>query len=240
MPDERRDDGRAGMAYARANGVRGVLLDVDGTLVDSNAAHARAFADVLAREGYDIPAERVLPLIGMGGGRLIARLTGLDEEAPRAKAIATAHGERFLDHYVPMLRLTPGARELIARLRELGYRLVVATSAREEELQAMLAQVGLDDLLPRRTSASDVEEAKPEPDVVHEALREGGLQPGEAVLLGDTPYDVEAARRAGVATIAVRCGGWDDDGLRGAVAVYDDPAHLLRELVRSPLAPGTA
>ena len=214
----------------------GVLIDVDGTLIDSNFAHARAFADVLAERGFHVPAEQIFPLIGMGGSKLVASLTEYDEDDERVEEIASAHGDRFLEAYLPTLQPTPGARALLERLRELGFRLVVATSSREEQLRALLERAGVADLLPRRTSASDVEEAKPEPDVIQEALREGGLEAADAVLLGDTPYDVEAASRAGVRTIAVRCGGWDDEKLEGSVAIYDDPAHLLRELDQSLLA----
>jgi phosphoglycolate phosphatase-like HAD superfamily hydrolase len=132
----------------------------------------------------------------------------------------------------------PGARALLERLRADGLTLVVATSAGSDELDALLDRAGIADLLDERTTSSDVENSKPDPDVITAAARRSGEPPAALVMLGDTPYDVEAALRAGVRVVGVRCGGWTDAELAGAAAVYDDPAHLLRELERSPLAGG--
>lgn len=217
---------------------RGVLLDVDGTLLRSNEAHARAFAEALQAAGHDVGWERVLPLIGMGSDRLLPELTGLEADSPEGERIVAEKKRRFEAAYLERLEPTPGARELVARLRAAGLRLVVATSAGRDEMRALLAQGGLDDLLPRRTSADDADESKPAPDIVEAALEEAGLTAAEAVMLGDTPYDVEAASRAGVRCVAVRCGGWDDRGLDGAVAVYDDPSDILLHFDRSPFVGG--
>lgn len=217
--------------------LRGVLLDIDGTLIDSNDAHAEAWVLALAEHGRDVPFARVRPLVGMGGDKLIPAVTGLEEEHPDAKAMAARKKAIFGERFLPTLRPTPGARALLERLRDEGLRLVVATSAGEEESGALLEQAGVAALIHRETSKSDVEHSKPDPDIVHAALAKGGLSPHEVVMIGDTPYDVEAARRAGVDTIALRCGGWwDDAALAGAIAIYDDPAALLAEHARSPLA----
>jgi phosphoglycolate phosphatase-like HAD superfamily hydrolase len=121
-------------------------------------------------------------------------------------------------------------------MRADDLRLVIATSAREQELNALLEQAGLSELIHRRATSDDAEESKPDPDIVHAALQRGQLDAKTTVMLGDTPYDVEAAERAGVRTIALRCGGWwADDAFGGAVAIYDDPAELVREYARSPL-----
>jgi HAD superfamily hydrolase (TIGR01509 family) len=221
---------------AASSPLRGVLLDIDGTLIDSNDAHADSWHETLREFGRDIPAATVRPLIGMGGDKLLPRLLGVDADSEEGKAFSERRAAVFRERYVPRLRTTPGAKELVRRLRDAGLRLVVATSAKEEELEAMLAQVGLDDLLTQKTSSDDADRSKPDPDIVRAALSKGKLTPGEAIMLGDTPYDVEAARRAGVGCIALRCGGWDAPALGGALAVYDDPAHLLREFTASPFA----
>ncbi|AKF03037.1 hydrolase, haloacid dehalogenase-like family [Sandaracinus amylolyticus] len=213
-----------------------MLLDVDGTLLDSNDAHARSWVDVLRSEGFDVAFERVRRLIGKGGDKLVPELTGIDPESERYHAISERRAERFLEHYLPSLRPFPGVRALVERLRRQGLALVVATSSRAKEADALLEAAGVADLLARRTSSDDADESKPDPDIVQAALRRAKLAPSEAILIGDTPYDLEAAARAGVAMIALRCGGWDDASLAGAIAIYDDPADLLAGYERSPLA----
>lgn len=215
---------------------RGVLLDVDGTLIDSNDAHARSWVDVLRDEGFDVTFERVRRLIGKGGDKLVPELTGIDPESERYEAISKIRKDRFRREHLPTLRAFPRTRELLQKMKAEGHGLTVATSAQSEELDAMLEAVGLADLLPRRTSSDDAEESKPDPDIVVAALEQAKLSAAEAMMLGDTPYDVEAATRAGVAIIALRCGGWDDHALTGAIAIYDDPADLLARWSDSPLA----
>jgi HAD superfamily hydrolase (TIGR01549 family) len=215
---------------------RGVLLDVDGTLIDSNDAHARAWVDAFVEFGYDITFEQVRPLIGMGGDKLMAELTGLDNEHGKGKAITERKKELFEAHHLPKLRAFPGAHELLARMRERGLRLVIATSAGEDEMNGLLEQAGLNELIERRTSSDDAERSKPDPDIIAAALERGNLDSSEAVMIGDTPYDVSAAARAAVDTIAFRCGGWwDDEALTGAIAIYDGPMALLQEFEASPL-----
>jgi HAD superfamily hydrolase (TIGR01509 family) len=220
------------MGHDRA--VEGVLLDVDGTLVDSNDAHARSWSEALAAFGRSITPETVRPKIGMGGDKLLPELLGVDADSPDGREFSELRASIFRERYVPRLRLTPGAKELVQRFRREGLRLIIATSARSSELNAMLEQVGLENLIDKKTSASDAESSKPDPDIVVAALRKGNLDAGTAIMLGDTPYDVEAARRARVGTVALRCGGWDDGALAGAIAVYDDPADLLAHFTSSP------
>jgi HAD superfamily hydrolase (TIGR01509 family) len=208
--------------------IRGVLLDIDGTLIDSNDAHASSWVDVFREFGReDITFDRVRPLIGMGGDKLLPRLTGLDHESDLARRMTARRKEVFNTMYLPRLRAFPGVHELLARFKEDGLRLVVATSAEREELNKLLEQAGLEELVDRKTSSSDADRSKPDPDIIHAALTRGKLTAGEAVMLGDTPYDVEAAGRAGVVCVAVRCGGWDDRALAGAVEIHDDAAALL-------------
>jgi HAD superfamily hydrolase (TIGR01509 family) len=220
--------------------VEGVLLDVDGTLIDSNDAHARSWSEALKAFGREIPPERVRPLIGMGGDKLLPELLAVEPDSETGKKFAALRARIFLDRYVPHLVPTRGATELIKRFRAEGLRLIIATSARSKELNAMLEQVGLDDLIEKKTSASDAENSKPDPDIVHAALEKAKLSASTALMLGDTPYDIEAARRAGVDTIALRCGGWNTESLRDAIAVYDDPADLLAHFTSSLFSRATS
>lgn len=216
--------------------LEGVLLDVDGTLIDSNGYHADSWSDAFREFGMDIPPDRVRPLIGMGGDKLLPKLTGIDAESEQGKALSKRRAEIFRERYVPKLRLTRGARALVDRLRKEGLRLVIATSAREEELRVMLRQVGLEDLLERKTSSDDAESSKPDPDIVLAALQKAALKPQAAILLGDTPYDVAAARHASVDSVALLTGGWDAEALHGAVAIYEDPEDVLRHFTASPFS----
>ena len=206
---------------------RVVLLDVDGTLIDSNDAHAKAWVETASEFGHDVAYEKVRRMIGMGGDKVLPELTGLQEESEEGKKILDRRGELFRKKYLPGLKAFPHARELLTQLKKDGYALVVATSASEEDLNALLEQGGLDDIIEKATSSDDAEESKPAPDIVEAALKKARASPNEAYMIGDTPYDVAAARRAGVEIIGVECGGWPVESLRGAVAVYKDPADLF-------------
>jgi len=220
--------------------VRGVLLDVDGTLVDSNDAHAHAWVKAFAEHGIDVAFEDVRRLIGMGGDKVLDKLAGLQEDDPKAKRISARRKEIFKQEYLPSLKPFPRARDLLSAMRSKGLRLVAASSAKKDELKGLLAVVGAEDLLQEQTSSDDAEESKPDPDIVAAALEKIGLPAGEVVMLGDTPYDVEAAGRAKVPTIALTCGGWDREDLEGAVAIYADPADLLEHIDASPLGQSPA
>jgi HAD superfamily hydrolase (TIGR01509 family) len=215
-----------------------VLLDIDGTLLDSNDAHAQAWSDALREAGHDIGSEVVRPLIGMGGDKLLSKLTGLDPEEGEGKRLVERRKAIFAKEYLPSVRPFPGARDLLDRMRADGLRLVVATSASDEELDGLLHALGAEWLAPKATSSSDADRSKPDPDIVHVAMKKAGAAPSECVMIGDTPYDVEAATRAGVRIIGVRCGGWGDDELRGAAEVFDDPAALLARYESSLIAKG--
>jgi HAD superfamily hydrolase (TIGR01509 family) len=206
---------------------RGVILDVDGTLIDSNDAHARAWVEAGDALGYDIAYDEVRALIGMGGDRVTPLVAGVEEDSPEGQALAHRRGEIFRARYLRRLAPFPRVRDLLQRLRDDGFILAVASSASEEDLGALLDQAGVADLIATATSSADAEESKPEPDIVEAAISRAGLPRERLVMVGDTPYDVEAARRARVAIVAVRCGGWGDADLEGAVAVAEDPAELL-------------
>jgi HAD superfamily hydrolase (TIGR01509 family) len=216
--------------------LQGVLLDVDGTLIDSNDAHAHAWIDALREFGRDdIPFERVRPLIGMGGDKLLPMLLGVEKDSPEGKRFADRRSAVFAERYLPTIEAFPKARELLKRMRSDRLTLVVATSARQDEMKGLLKVVDADDLIDEKTSSSDAEQSKPDPDIVEAAVERSGHDASALVMLGDTPYDIEAAARAGVRCIALRCGGWGDDDLRGAAAIYDDPADLLARYASSPL-----
>lgn len=217
--------------------LRGVLLDVDGTLVLSVDAHARAWVDALREAGHEVPLERVRPLIGMGGDRIIPMLLpGMTEDDPGAHGILERRKEIFLELHAPSLAPAPGARALLERMRADGLQLIVASSAQADELAELLERARVTDLVGERATSDDAETSKPAPDIVQAALERAGLGAQETVMLGDTPYDIEAAGAAGVGVLALRCGGFPDETFRGALAVYDDPAHLLREYDASALA----
>lgn len=214
--------------------VDAVLLDLDGTLVDSNDAHARSWVEALSEAGWSVPFPEVRRRIGMGGEELVAALTGIDPHDARSRRIRERRAHLFRERHLKTLRPQPGARELVAKLHRRGFPLVVASSSAEEDLGALIEVAGIGALVTAATSADEVERAKPAPDVLRAALEKIGKRPDHAVLLGDTPYDVRAGRAAGVAVIALRCGGWSDEALDGAIEVFDDPADVLRNWMQTP------
>lgn len=204
-----------------------ILLDIDGTLIDSNDAHARAWVETGRRIGRPIAFDEVRWLVGMGGDKVLPRLTGLDAESAQGEEVLALRGEIFRSEFLPQLRAFPQARALLERMRADGFDLVVATSASEEDMTALLEQAELADLLPQQTSSDDADESKPAPDIVHAALQRAQASATSSLMLGDTPYDVSAARKAGVPIVALTCGGWTAVNLVGAREVYADPAALL-------------
>ncbi|MBX3157055.1 MAG: HAD family hydrolase [Deltaproteobacteria bacterium] len=216
---------------------RAVLLDVDGTLVDSNDAHARAWVEVLAWYGCDVAYERVRSLIGMGGDKLVEAACGVARESELNERIGKARMRLFLERYLGTVRPQPGARDLVLRLRDLGCRVAIASAAKTEELDALLAIAGVADLVGARATSSEVEESKPAPDTVGVALGKVGGDRAEAVLVGDTPYDLRAARDAGIAMIALTCGGWPEAAFPGAVATFATPAALAAGFAALATAP---
>jgi len=204
-----------------------VILDVDGTIVDSNDAHARAWVDAFAGHGIAVAFERVRRAIGMGGDKLMPAVAGLEAESPDGKKISERRGEIFKERYLRGVRPFPRVRDLLERFAADGFTLAVASSAKEDELTPLLKTAGVHDLISTKTSSDDAEHSKPDPDIVQAALKRTGCDRSSAVMLGDTPYDVAAALRAGIRIVALECGGWGRADLRGAVEVYADPADLV-------------
>ena len=204
-----------------------LLFDVDGTLIDSNGAHTEAWVRSLREHGVDAEADQIRRLIGMGGDKLLPAVAHTSEDSDLGQAI-TRRKKGIFATLLPTLQATPGARPLLEYLREHKVDLVIATSADDREVSALLEQAGVDDLIPERASKDDAQASKPDPDIVQAALDRANARPEQCVLIGDTPYDIEAANRAGIRAIALRCGGyWPDSSLRGALEILDDPLALL-------------
>lgn len=208
--------------------LRGVIFDIDGTLVASNKAHAQSWVETLSEAGYDVPFDVIWPMVGMGGDKVLPATTGIEADTTIGKQLSGRRWEIFQSKFLPSLRPTPGARALVERIRNDGLKTVVATSANGSEVKALLGVAQVEDLMDAITSASDASKSKPDPDIVQAAVRKSGLKPDELIMLGDTPYDVEAAIGAHVNFVGVLSGGWTREELSGATAVYDDPADLLR------------
>jgi HAD superfamily hydrolase (TIGR01509 family) len=217
--------------------VKAVLFDVDGTLVDSNDAHALAWVKAFEEYQAKVDPIEVRRSIGMGGDKLMPAVSGIEEASPIGAKIAERRGEIFKGELLPSLKAFPGAAELVEAITRRGLIAVAASSAQEDELKPLLDVAGARSLMDATTSSDDAEESKPAPDIVHAALQRAKVQPSEAVMIGDTPYDVAAARSAGVRVIAFRCGGWLDPDLVGAIETYDGPWDLLANLERSLLFP---
>jgi HAD superfamily hydrolase (TIGR01509 family) len=169
----------------------------------------------------------VRALIGKGGDKLIPEVTRLDRDSDEAKRLSAERGALFKRVYLPHLRAFPKAEALVKRLHAAGLELVVASSAKDDELSPLLDLCGALPFVSQRTSSDDARHSKPDPDIVQVALQKAQCSPGEAVMLGDTPYDVEAAVKAGVPAVALRSGAHPDSALARALAIYDDVADLL-------------
>ncbi|MFT3693794.1 MAG: HAD-IA family hydrolase [Kofleriaceae bacterium] len=211
---------------------RGALLDIDGTLVDSSDAHARAWKQAFEDYDFDVQELAIKRQIGMGSDHLIPTLTVVERGSRMFEKLTSRHDEIFADiHVNPVI----GARAFVLRLRAEGYQIAVATSA-NAGLERLLKIADVADLLPARASASDVDSSKPDPDVVQAAVKKLPLYAYECVMIGDTPYDIAAARSAGVSTIAVGTGGFTHEALAGALAFYSSVSELAARWDSSPLA----
>jgi membrane protein len=213
-----------------------LLFDIDGTLVDSNDFHVTAWQEVFAQAGHELTRELIHGQVGKGGDNLLPTLLpDLSEE--EQEALAKAHGERYKGRYMGQVRPFPGARDLLVRSKEAGLTVALATSASAEERDHYLELLDAHDLVDLSTSKDDVESSKPSPDIFAAAVAKAGVRPDQALVIGDTPYDVIAATRAGIGTIALLSGGFPEQELReaGALAVYRDPADLLAQFDASPI-----
>jgi HAD superfamily hydrolase (TIGR01509 family) len=203
----------------------GVLLDVDGTLLDTNYLHVLAWWQAMRDAGHEnVSMAAIHRSIGIASEGLVRNLLGHDDE----KAVE-AHSQRYDALREGQLTAFPKAAELVERCREAGFVTVVATSGKEKDLEWMLPAIGAEDSVAGATTSSEVDDGKPSPDLLTAALEQHDLDPGRSVVVGDTVWDVKAAENAGLPCIAVTCGGISEAELReaGAVEVYADPAELL-------------
>jgi HAD superfamily hydrolase (TIGR01549 family) len=210
------------------------ILDVDGTLYDSSYHHALAWARAFRDVELVVPVWIIHRHIGMGGDQLVEAVAGEDVERRLGDELREAEGSRYrelIDEVVPFA----GARELILALKERGHRVVLGSSSKPDELDRYLDGLGVRDVVDAWTSSGDVEDTKPAPDIVETAMAKVGQ--GAAVMVGDSTWDVVAAKRAGIPTIGLLCGGFSEAELleSGAVAVYESPVELRRDLADSPL-----
>ncbi|SEQ85353.1 haloacid dehalogenase superfamily, subfamily IA, variant 3 with third motif having DD or ED/haloacid dehalogenase superfamily, subfamily IA, variant 1 with third motif having Dx(3-4)D or Dx(3-4)E [Faunimonas pinastri] len=219
---------------------KAVIFDIDGTLVDSVDLHAEAWEEAFRRFGFSIPAEKIRGKIGKGGDQLLPDFLDQRLIARFGSEIQAFRTDLFARKYMDRVHPFPGVRDLFSALRARGFRLVLASSGKEDEVKRYQEIAGITDLVDSATSSDDAEHSKPAPDIFQAALARNGLQPDEAVVIGDSPYDAEAATRAGIQAMGVLCGGFPEEDLRAAGChwIFQDPAHLLAELDRSPL--GTA
>ena len=215
---------------------KGVILDVDGTLVDSNDAHASSWVRALTEHGYTVDFDEVRRLIGMGGDNLLPETAHIEKDSEEGKQMAKRYLEIFKMDYLPKIQAFPEARDLVAHLHESGLHVVIGSSSETDVLDTLLKTAGVTEFIEQSVSSKDAKNSKPDPDTVLVALKKLKLPPEQVVMLGDTPYDISAAAKVGVPTIALRCGGWSDSDLHEALAVYVDPADLLKQYAQSPLA----
>ena len=217
--------------------VKALLCDIDGTLVQSNWLHAEAWRVALAEIGINCELEEIRRQIGKGGDELIPVFVPwwkqpiVEEPLKAYRKFVFQHGLR------EQVEAIPGVRELLLRVREAGIKVSVATSSKKDDLAVLLKVVNIEDLIDEQATADDTERAKPHPDIFTAALGKLGLPPTECLALGDTPYDAEAAGKAGIRTLGVMTGGWSRQELldAGCIAVDENAADLLAHFEESPL-----
>jgi HAD superfamily hydrolase (TIGR01509 family) len=218
---------------------RAVLFDIDGTLVDSVELHAQAWHEALVRFGKEVPYEQIRSQMGKGGDQLLPVFLNEEELERFGDDLAEYRTGLYQRQYLAWAKPFPAARDLLARLKQGGTLVGLASSCKRVELGYYLRMVGGASLVDAATTAEDAEQSKPHPDVFLVCLERLAVEPGEAIAVGDSPYDAEAAARAGVRTVGVLSGGFAQHDLEeaGCIAVYQDCADLLARLPTTPLAP---
>lgn len=210
------------------------ILDIDGTLVDTNYQHAVAWYMAFRQHDVFLPVWRIHRHLGMGGDQLVAALAGEEFDEESGDSVRAAHDALYLAE-IQSVSVLEGARELITDLKERGHPVVLASSAKAREAEHYLDLLEARDLVDAWTTSDDVEQTKPSPDLVKAALAKLGRDDG--VMVGDTPWDVRAAAKAGVPTVTVRTGGFSIDELReaGAANVFESIEELRGRLAETPL-----
>jgi HAD superfamily hydrolase (TIGR01549 family) len=218
--------------------IKTVIFDVDGTLVDTVDMHAEAWQRALKEYGKEVEFSAVRTQIGKGGDQLLPVFLSREELDQFGEELEKRRGEIFKQEYLPQTKAFPRVRDLVERIQRDGKQVILASSAKQDELNHFKKVTNIADLLEGETSADDAEKSKPEPDIFLAAIKESGnREPTEAIVVGDTPYDAIAAAKANLKTIGLLCGGFPEPGLKdaGCVAIYKDPADLLARYEESPI-----
>jgi HAD superfamily hydrolase (TIGR01509 family) len=214
----------------RRAGIAGIIFDVDGTLVDSNELHAEAWRRAFREAGHPIPIEAIREHIGKGGDLLVPDLLDAEGMRSSARKIRQRRKEIFSRTLLPKVRPFPGVRESLESLRELGIRMLLASSAPTAEVRGHVRTLGIGDLIDGWTSSSDVTFSKPSPEIFQAALDQIEAPKSRTLIVGDTPYDILAAHRASTPIAAVRCGGFPDARLEKAEWIFDDVPEIVKRI----------
>ena len=217
------------------------IFDIDGTLLDSVDLHAEAWRQVFLRHDRDIPFEQIRSQIGKGGDQLLPVFFSKEEEDRFGKEMESERGKLFKKEFMPKVKPFPGVRALFERIKRDGIKLALASSAKQDEVKHYAELLDIADLVQASTSSDDAEKSKPHPDIFQAAVDKlSGVPAGTCVVIGDSPYDAEAAGKIGIKTVGVLCGGFAEADLRGAgvIAIFRDPEDLLRRYEESPFTRG--
>lgn len=218
--------------------IKAVIFDLDGTLVDTVDFHAEAFQKAFKKFGKDIPYKKIRSQIGKGGDQLLPVFLTDAEIEEFGDELLDERAEIYKSEYLPRIKPFPKVRELFEQIKADGKKIAIGSSSPEDELKKVLKIADVADLIEEKTSSDDAEESKPEPDIFKAALEKlGNPKPSEVVVIGDTPFDAEAAKKAGIKTIGVLSGGFPKEKLeKNCVEIYENPADLLKNYENSLLA----
>ena len=220
--------------------IKAVIFDIDGTLVDTVDLHARAWQEAFEHFGYKFNFDKIRSQIGKGGDQLMPVFLSKEEVDSGGEEIEKYRSDLFKRKYFPQARAFPMVRELFQHIRACGQKIALASSCKSDELEDYKKLAHIEDLVDVATTSDDADKSKPHPDIFHAVMKQlPGITSSEAIAVGDTPYDAEAAGKAGVCTIGVLCGGFPEEQLRaaGCIAIYRDPADLLQHFDSSAAAP---
>lgn len=219
---------------------KAVIFDIDGTILDSVDLHARAWEEAFHHFGYDVSFSEVRKEIGKGGDQLLPVFLSKEEVERVGKQLQEYRAQLFKDKYLHQVKPFPKVRELFETILSHGQKVGLASSARGDELKHYEQIARVEDLVQVETSSADAERSKPHPDIFEAALERlgPGISSEDVIVVGDSPHDAEGAKRAGIRTIGVLCGGFSEEALResGCIAIFDGPADLLEHYSESPLA----
>lgn len=210
--------------------MRAFIFDIDGTLVDSNELHVDSWDRAFRRYGKEFPREQLRAQIGKGSDQYLPEFLSPDEIDRFGKELDDYRSDLFKKEYLPKVRPFPKVRELFQRIRDDHKRIVLASSGKKADTKYYVDLLQIGDLIEGYTSGDDAESSKPAPDLFAASLKKlGDMSPSEAVTVGDTRFDIEAAKKAGLTTVGFLCGGTSESVLRraGAIAIYRDPADFL-------------